>query len=295
MTEIIRSASISGVRQVGGRISPANKTAVQVQTEEERNNDKTFLDTTKKDSIEIKAEFGNHPRVEQETSAESQTANAIEESVVRSDDWQRQVLSSLQLERDELREDNAQLAEKLSELQEKHNELLDNVKDAVEEKSQEGFKQGYSEGIESAKEQVDEQLKESQQLMEMFSQAVKQKLKNVDGLSVEIGFTALIKLVGEHLGDKKFSKAYIMTAVEQVRSETQLDVHISPNDYQMLTKYDELSQISKALPNVSFVEDSRVGLGGCVIDSNHGSWDARIEAQLHRLKDALKIANEHSD
>ena len=55
---------------------------------------------------------------------------------------------------------------------------------------------------------------------------------------------------------------------------------------------DDLLSLLDGIKNLEIVDDRRVGDGGCVIETNAGTIDAKIETQLAEVERALANAIE---
>jgi flagellar biosynthesis/type III secretory pathway protein FliH len=81
---------------------------------------------------------------------------------------------------------------------------------------------------------------------------------------------------------------YIEEALELVAGNHQVRVRIHPDDHQSLGGLAE-HWITPLLARASaqLVPDARVSLGGCIVESQHGQIDQRIETQLARIEEEL--------
>jgi flagellar assembly protein FliH len=69
---------------------------------------------------------------------------------------------------------------------------------------------------------------------------------------------------------------------------THISLRIHPEDLQLLGEYPaEVARSMASCAQATIVPDPGVSRGGCVIDSQHGVIDARIETQLQRIVDEL--------
>ncbi len=64
-------------------------------------------------------------------------------------------------------------------------------------------------------------------------------------------------------------------------------VRVSPDDYEALLVEPVLIELEDQRGAIRLVEDPRVMLGGCIVESSRGTLDARLETQIERLKSVL--------
>ncbi|XZG71877.1 FliH/SctL family protein [Chitinibacteraceae bacterium HSL-7] len=116
----------------------------------------------------------------------------------------------------------------------------------------------------------------------------------LDRLHIELGneaasiaLVALTRIVGEHALDRTNVIATVRRVIEDCKAEKIACVHLAPADYEFLVSQNislSDSRIMRIAPN------PKIMLGGCIIDTEMGSLDARFETQLLRVKEALARA-----
>ncbi|HQU82905.1 MAG TPA: FliH/SctL family protein [Pyrinomonadaceae bacterium] len=101
------------------------------------------------------------------------------------------------------------------------------------------------------------------------------------------------KIVGREI--KKDSKTVVdivSAALQNARQQEKLTVRVNPAD--LLTVEAEMERFSSAtrVRYLDFIADPRVSIGGCLIESEVGTIDARLETQLRVLERALVSQSE---
>jgi flagellar assembly protein FliH len=89
----------------------------------------------------------------------------------------------------------------------------------------------------------------------------------------------------------------VREVIDQAREREQLVVRLAPQDFALLTGGDAASTAAAGRSEeegstfgawkAQLVPDTRVALGGCLIDSPGGTLDGRLETQLQSLRDLL--------
>jgi flagellar biosynthesis/type III secretory pathway protein FliH len=150
---------------------------------------------------------------------------------------------------------------------------------------------GYAAGLRQAQEEVDKErgrlLEDVSQLRKLFSSSLEDRLSKVDEFAVEIAFAALTRIVGEHFGDGTFARAVVLKAVTSVRGAKKVAVHVAQQDLDLIRRLEGELLSTGQISEFEFVPDPRVTVGGCLIETETGVWDARLETQLQRLRDAI--------
>lgn len=96
------------------------------------------------------------------------------------------------------------------------------------------------------------------------------------------------KIVGrELLQQPALRLEMIREALRLAAGQPHLRLRLNPQDLTMLEAHapDVLGQL--AASQAEFVADDSIAAGGCVIESRHGSIDARVETQLARITEEL--------
>jgi type III secretion protein L len=96
------------------------------------------------------------------------------------------------------------------------------------------------------------------------------------------------KIIGREIKTDKATVVDIVSnALRNAKRQDKLTIRVSQKDYSTVQeKFVELSQSSRT-SYVDIVPDPRVTLGGCIIESEVGTIDARLETQLRVLEKAL--------
>jgi flagellar assembly protein FliH len=116
---------------------------------------------------------------------------------------------------------------------------------------------------------------------------------------IQLLFLVAKKMALRDLHDNREAvKAILDDVLDEMQSDEQLSVRLSPEDLKFL---EELQQKSgdkiESLERVKFIADEAVKPGGCLIESEYGTVDATIEERVERTWATLqsRIPHRHSD
>lgn len=104
------------------------------------------------------------------------------------------------------------------------------------------------------------------------------------------------KILGREIKSDKLAVADIVaTALQNARQQEKLTVRVNPSDLPVVEK--ELENLTRTgrTQYMDFIADPRVSEGGCLIESEVGTIDARLETQLRVLERALLSQSEGED
>jgi len=86
-------------------------------------------------------------------------------------------------------------------------------------------------------------------------------------------------------------RALITNAVRRITDKDNVRVRVSVADAPRVKEMrQDLLELVDGLRHLEIVDDRRVGEGGCVIETNAGTIDAKIETQLSEVARALGVA-----
>ena len=101
------------------------------------------------------------------------------------------------------------------------------------------------------------------------------------------------KILGRELKiDKKAVADIVAAALQNARQQEKLTVRVNPADLPVVEKEIENLTRTGRVRFMDFVADPRVSEGGCLIESEVGTIDARLETQLRVLERALLSQSE---
>ena len=153
---------------------------------------------------------------------------------------------------------------------------IDEVKSSA---FQEGFAEGEKAGFEAGSKRVES-------LMAIFNQGLEQ-LRNI---RQEVHQAIEKEVVRLALSIAKKVVCVAREALRRVESPGKIKIKLNPTDLQFIQ--DTKSQLSHLLKNVDgirFEAEDSIQSGGCVIETEMGDIDARIEKQFQAIEESFQI------
>jgi len=154
----------------------------------------------------------------------------------------------------------------------------------------EGFSAGEKTGIDSDRKNLrsvlDTLTQTVQQLNEIKNEVYRHSEKEVISLAMGIAK----KIVGHEV---TVNKNVILNVLKQALKKTidsdKIKIRVNPNDLQFLkTQKDQFAHLIDNMGSVSFKADETILKGGCLIETNSGDIDARIDKQIEAVDEAFK-------
>lgn len=186
----------------------------------------------------------------------------------------------------DLRSSVERYKKEIEELQVKYQNLQDNLAEQEAAAKKKGYTEGYEEGLSEGKQELIAKLNELKNLYSVFSGEVKAQERAIIAAAKDIGVEIFSNLIGSCYKDAEFIEALVQRSVEKVSKGNIYCVYLSKKDYELITEITD----GKKWGDVKMVPDPRVDVGGCIIETENGNWDARIEVQLERILSSLRQA-----
>lgn len=193
--------------------------------------------------------------------------------------------------------------------------LLEGREQALREQAHAGFEEGLRQGLvegrgageieaqrrlASAQEQAAERLQRLEQFhaawAEQLHAAFHARLDGAEEDMVALCHGVICRLLGDHLVTQAGAAQAVRTAIEtwlqssekQLRGEG-VTVHVHPGDLDAMKHDDMLARwlVQQGLRGMAWEASDSVRMGGCIVRSDEGDLDARLETQLASLRAQL--------
>ncbi|MFH0787907.1 MAG: HrpE/YscL family type III secretion apparatus protein [Pseudomonadota bacterium] len=157
----------------------------------------------------------------------------------------------------------------------------ENVIAAARETYEEEKKRGYQEGFSEGKMSV------SEQMMNTVTQSV-DYVGSIEEKVAEIVIMALKKIIGQEINDPAFILKIVRNALNMVKNQQQVTIRVSPLQVERVKE--KLHEIMSDLPEIRFIDvvpDQRLNDDDCILETEIGVVDARIDVQIEAIRKAL--------
>lgn len=153
----------------------------------------------------------------------------------------------------------------------------------VRQDTEEAKKNGYTEGREEGLSFVTEQSVALANLKEKF-------YKDAEPEIIKLVMIIAEKVIGKMVRENESAiKSIVRQAVESSIGE-RIVVRLNPEDYKVVAEEAEnFKDILDRTKRISFKEDETITKGGCLVETEVGTIDARLETQLKAIKKALEL------
>jgi flagellar biosynthesis/type III secretory pathway protein FliH len=191
-------------------------------------------------------------------------------------------------------EDEGELFADLSEHSAMNWELSGDSKQSIIELKGRAYAQGFTEGEKAG---IDSERKNLKAVLDTLSQVVQQldDIKNEvyrysEKEVVSLAMSIATKIVRHEVTiNKNVILNVLKKALQKIADYDKIKIRVNPSDLRFLkTQNHQFSHLTDKVENIVFEEDEAILPGGCLIETNSGDIDARIEKQIEAVDEAFK-------
>ena len=151
---------------------------------------------------------------------------------------------------------------------------------------QSGYSQGLMEGSAQERAMLSEQTNTLTQLLLSIPQAIKDHRMQLTSEIADIVLLIASKFFVHQQHTKDAIVHQVTQILLQLNEKQQLKIALHPKDLALIQQGDIELQVQDD-EHIQLLADERLRLGGCIITSEHGVFDAGIERQIDQLKQVL--------
>ena len=171
------------------------------------------------------------------------------------------------------------------------NDTFDEDKPDVEKLAYiQGFKKGEKEGIESGKKKMEPILNNFRRVLSELDRIKKESSLMAEKEAVDLSMAIARKIVCHEIAtNKETVLSVVKEALKKVVDRDKILIKINSADIQYVKDHEiRFADFFENIENIEFEPDDTVPSGGCVIKTNSGDIDARLEKQLQAIEEGFK-------
>ena len=127
-------------------------------------------------------------------------------------------------------------------------------------------------------------------LLESFESQMSRCWAHLEVDAAELAFEVACRVLGDAAGRRRLIEDMVAQAMSGLRGQTQR-VRLSAADLALIDQAEAgTAGLRSRYPGIEWVADPMVQAGGCLIDGEGGTLDARLDVQLQRLLQQWRVA-----
>jgi flagellar assembly protein FliH len=155
---------------------------------------------------------------------------------------------------------------------------------------QRGLQEGRIKGNEESVKSADAEITRLRMLVASLSQVLETQIAAVEDVTVAIAFEAICKVLGQNAVTRDGIVAVVRQAATHAIHTEKIMARINPDDLKLLRTTGVLDDTLPSGMPISWVSDETVLVGGCVLETDSGELDARLETQIEQLRATITAA-----
>lgn len=163
------------------------------------------------------------------------------------------------------------------------------IKNVKRDAYNKGIEDGLNKGRMLTLKELGTELKILKGLIEGVERLKDELYRKIEVDVIEMSLIIARKIIGDSAEENR--NIVVNTAKEAIKRASDREVmriRIAPDDYDVLNKKrSELIQCFDGIKSLIFEADESVQPGGCLIETNHGEIDARIDSQIRVMRGEL--------
>lgn len=163
------------------------------------------------------------------------------------------------------------------------------VDEVTKEAHKKGWDQGREEGFKEGKNEVERLVNRLHVILERAMDKRAEILEQTEGQVVELVLLIarkVVKTISEN--QKNVVISNVAQALRKLKTRSDVIIKVNLADLQLATEHArDFVEMAENAKNLTVVEDSSIDRGGCVIETDFGEIDARIQSQLHELEEKI--------
>jgi len=168
-------------------------------------------------------------------------------------------------------------------------EETDLIAEAEKKAYAKGFADGQTSAVQAEEVKLTAVLNDFQSVFSDFEKIKIDNCKHAEVNAVKIAMAIAKKIV---LGEVSVNEDMVIKIVNQVMGkitgDEQVKIKIHPDDFQVIKMHETgNAELILNRKSILFEEDSGITRGGCVVETDSGNIDARLESQLLIIEEAF--------
>lgn len=163
-----------------------------------------------------------------------------------------------------------------------------------EEAKKRGFEAGYQEGMAAAQKECADTLAQARKVIMDAHREKVRILQSSEQLLVNLALAVAEKIMHRACQEgSTFILSVVREAIRQVEDAKRVEIRVHPSELPLLKKHmKEIAQDGGLIQECVVHADPQIQPGGCVVQTEKGNVDARLDTQLQALRQALQEAAE---
>jgi flagellar biosynthesis/type III secretory pathway protein FliH len=168
--------------------------------------------------------------------------------------------------------------------------LADDIAQVYAKAERDGFEAGCSRGEHQLRTSLERGIELFATVAQKAQATFEDEVAQLHESCIEIIVAALAKMVGPLLATREAAVGAVLEVLAHVKEGREVTIRVSPHDHALVQSQQTRLAAVLSGQRLEVVADTRVDLGGCIVESTLGTLDGRLEVQLRGLFETLRVA-----
>jgi flagellar assembly protein FliH len=150
-----------------------------------------------------------------------------------------------------------------------------------------GHKEGFSEGEIAGENSYSVRIKSLNGLMESLTGERKKLVGDLQPMLVELVGEALKRFLNQEAEKGGLIVQFAREALLKAQDRVQLKLHLNPDDMAEIETHKKQLQLTVGAGEMELIADGRVERGGCLLETEGGTVDVRLNTVVDQVKESL--------
>ena len=166
------------------------------------------------------------------------------------------------------------------------------VEQAYQKGLAEGLREGENAGFEQGTQKIEPLVSSIRDALIQLDRIREETYQHIEKEVVELALAIAQKVICREIAtDKETVLCVAKEALAKVDDPGKIKIKMNPSDLQFINETrHQLSNLISDIDNVTFEAEESIQSGGCVIETDLGEIDARIERQLQAVEESFRKA-----
>lgn len=159
------------------------------------------------------------------------------------------------------------------------------VSEIEKEAYEKGFAEGQKAGSEVGEKMADALLQQYSASLNALNSLRSELFTTSEREVIRLALEIARKIVKREVAiDEELILALVKVALDRVADQALITVRVNPKDYHAIERHRADAGTGALSESVKLVEDPLIARGGCIVETESGTIDARIEEQLREIE-----------
>jgi flagellar assembly protein FliH len=153
------------------------------------------------------------------------------------------------------------------------------------------FQQGQEEGFRAGLQQVETTVRNLSQIAAELRKFKQDLYRQAESDIIDMALAIGKKVLNQEIKtNHQAILPVVQAALKRVTDHSQITIRINPADLDTLKQSEQfLTDSTENSNGIGFEADDAIGPGGCIIETNFGEIDARLDQQFQAIAEALQV------